>query len=135
MKKQIVLGCMAAMLIGTVFAQQTQWVQWYEYTGVSGGTLWILVVNIFIFNSIKKYNTQGLKASIGNCFGFIALMGFPFLTGFYSKDLIIEISAFCFNVFEFISTIYCAVESRKGKFVKQFFFGNITNLICRADDK
>ena len=45
------------------------------------------------------------------------------------------ITAFCFNVFEFISTIYCAVESRKGKFVKQFFFGNITNLICRADVK
>ncbi len=45
------------------------------------------------------------------------------------------ITAFCFNIFEFISTIYCAVESRKGKFVKQFFFGNITNLICRADAK
>jgi hypothetical protein len=43
------------------------------------------------------------------------------------------ITAFCFNIFEFISTIYCAVESRKGKFVKQFFFGNITNLICRTD--
>lgn len=45
------------------------------------------------------------------------------------------ITAFCFNVFEFISTIYCAVQSRKGKHVQQFFFGNITNLICRADDK
>ncbi|WP_353084537.1 hypothetical protein [Flavobacterium sp.] len=45
------------------------------------------------------------------------------------------ITAFCFNVFEFISTIYCAVQSRKGKHVQQFFFGNITNLICRADVK
>ena len=33
-------------------------------------------------NSIKKYNTQGLKASIGNCFGFIALMGFPLIVSF-----------------------------------------------------
>ena len=70
------------LTLGNVFAQQIQWVQWYEYTGVSGGTLWILVVNIFIFNSIKKYNTQGLKASIGNCFGFIALMGFPLIVSF-----------------------------------------------------
>lgn len=44
-------------------------------------------------------------------------------------------TAFCFNVIEFISTIYCAVQSRKGIHVQQWFFGNLTNLICRADDK
>jgi uncharacterized membrane protein len=45
------------------------------------------------------------------------------------------ITAFCFNAVEFISTIYCAVQSRKGKHVEQWFFGNLTNLICRADVK
>lgn len=37
-----------------------------------------------------------------------------------------------FNVLEVISTIYCAVQTRKGKHVQVFFFGNVTNLICRS---
>ena len=37
-----------------------------------------------------------------------------------------------FNVLEIISTIYCAIQTRKGKHVEVFFFGNVTNLICRS---
>lgn len=37
------------MTLGNGFATSHQWVQWYEYTGVYGGTLWILAVNILIF--------------------------------------------------------------------------------------
>ena len=36
------------------------------------------------------------------------------------------------NVLELISTIYSAVQTRKGKHVEFWFFGNLTNLICRA---
>ncbi|HXB39515.1 MAG TPA: apolipoprotein N-acyltransferase [Bacteroidia bacterium] len=41
------------LTLGNVFAFQHNWVQWYEYTGVSGGTLWILVMNILIFNLLQ----------------------------------------------------------------------------------
>jgi uncharacterized Tic20 family protein len=37
-----------------------------------------------------------------------------------------------FNILEIISTIYCAIQTRKGKHVKVFFFGNVTNLICKV---
>jgi apolipoprotein N-acyltransferase len=37
------------MTLGNGFAVSHQWVQWYEYTGVYGGTVWIWVVNIFLF--------------------------------------------------------------------------------------
>jgi apolipoprotein N-acyltransferase len=37
------------LTIGNVFASQPNWIQWYEYTGVSGGTLWVLIGNIFMF--------------------------------------------------------------------------------------
>lgn len=37
------------MTLGNGFAVSHQWVQWYEYTGVYGGTLWIWLSNIFIF--------------------------------------------------------------------------------------
>ncbi|MGZ5304299.1 MAG: apolipoprotein N-acyltransferase, partial [Bacteroidia bacterium] len=40
--------------LGNVFADAPNWIQWYEYTGIFGGSLWILVVNSFIFNSISK---------------------------------------------------------------------------------
>jgi apolipoprotein N-acyltransferase len=40
--------------LGNGFAMYTPWVQWYEYTGTLGGTLWILLVNIFIYQLIKN---------------------------------------------------------------------------------
>lgn len=43
------------LTLGNVFAFNHNWVQWYEYTGTSGGTLWILVTNILVFQAIK-YN-------------------------------------------------------------------------------
>jgi apolipoprotein N-acyltransferase len=37
------------MTLGNGFAATHQWIQWYEYTGVYGGTIWIWIVNILIF--------------------------------------------------------------------------------------
>jgi len=37
------------MTLGNGFAVSHTWVQWYEYTGVYGGTIWIWVINILIF--------------------------------------------------------------------------------------
>ncbi|MBS1652708.1 MAG: apolipoprotein N-acyltransferase [Bacteroidetes bacterium] len=48
--------------LGNVFAFNHNWVQWYEYTGASGGTLWILLVNCFIFNSLKNSRLKHIKA-------------------------------------------------------------------------
>ena len=35
--------------MGNVFATRPHWVQWYEYTGVLGGSLWIWLVNLLLF--------------------------------------------------------------------------------------
>lgn len=40
--------------LGNAFADVPSWVQWYEYTGTFGGALWILVMNIFIYNFIRS---------------------------------------------------------------------------------
>jgi len=34
--------------MGNVFATDPQWVQWYEYTGVLGGSLWVLIVMLLM---------------------------------------------------------------------------------------
>ncbi|NCP21506.1 MAG: apolipoprotein N-acyltransferase [Flavobacteriales bacterium CG_4_9_14_0_2_um_filter_35_242] len=41
--------------LGNGFSLDHEWIQWYEYTGVFGGSLWILVVNIGIFTTLKNY--------------------------------------------------------------------------------
>ncbi|MGZ5242980.1 MAG: apolipoprotein N-acyltransferase [Bacteroidia bacterium] len=44
------------LVLGNVFAMFPDWVQWYEFTGALGGTLWVWVINIFIYNAfLKKY--------------------------------------------------------------------------------
>lgn len=40
--------------LGNVFAFQSSWVQWYEFTGASGGTLWIWLSNILVFLLLKN---------------------------------------------------------------------------------
>jgi apolipoprotein N-acyltransferase len=47
------------LTLGNAFASAPDWVQWYEYTGISGGTLWILVSNIFVFTLFKEYQEYG----------------------------------------------------------------------------
>ncbi|MDQ3192132.1 MAG: apolipoprotein N-acyltransferase [Bacteroidota bacterium] len=42
------------LTIGNVFAQNIQIVQWYEYTGVMGGSLWVLIVNILLFRLFRE---------------------------------------------------------------------------------
>lgn len=44
--------------LGNVFASRPAWVQWYEYTGTFGGTLWILMVNIMVFWIIRALFLQ-----------------------------------------------------------------------------
>jgi len=39
--------------LGNGFAAYPKWVQWYEYTGIFGGSLWILMINIMIFLFVR----------------------------------------------------------------------------------
>jgi apolipoprotein N-acyltransferase len=40
--------------LGNGFSHFYKWVQWYEFTGTFGGTLWIFSVNILVFYLIKN---------------------------------------------------------------------------------
>lgn len=48
--------------LGNVFAFHPQWIQWYEYTGVTGGSIWILIVNIFCLQIIRENKVRTLKS-------------------------------------------------------------------------
>lgn len=40
------------LMLGNGFANSVRLVQWYEYTGVFGGSLWVLVANIMIYEAL-----------------------------------------------------------------------------------
>jgi apolipoprotein N-acyltransferase len=40
------------LTLGNVFAPRASWIQWYSMTGVLGGSLWILVLNLLIFKLV-----------------------------------------------------------------------------------
>lgn len=46
------------LTLGNSFANSIKSIQWYEYTGTLGGSLWILLVNALIFRAILLY-TKG----------------------------------------------------------------------------
>jgi apolipoprotein N-acyltransferase len=41
--------------LGNGFAAVPKWIQWYEFTGIFGGTLWVLVANILLFLILRPY--------------------------------------------------------------------------------
>ncbi len=41
--------------LGNAFAKDIKAIQWYEFTGTFGGSLWVLVVNLMIFRTINIY--------------------------------------------------------------------------------
>ncbi len=49
------------LTLGNVFATQPAWVQWYEYTGTSGGSLWVLAVNMLFLAWCKAVMAGATK--------------------------------------------------------------------------
>lgn len=50
------------MTLGNGFAGMHQLAQWYEYTGVYGGSLWILLSNILAFEAYRSWKSTEEKA-------------------------------------------------------------------------
>ncbi len=46
--------------LGNAFAFQNTWVQWYEFTGLSGGTCWALVVNVLFLIAFRAKATSAV---------------------------------------------------------------------------
>ena len=47
------------LTLGNIFSAHPNWVQWYSYTGVLGGTLWILIIN-FLFLKLYQFKNPSL---------------------------------------------------------------------------
>ena len=50
--------------IGNVFSHNHTWVQWYEFTGIAGGTIWVLLANILAYKVIKRLQDYKTTSSV-----------------------------------------------------------------------
>jgi apolipoprotein N-acyltransferase len=71
------------LTLGNAFATHPDWVQWYEYTGTSGGTLWILIANVFLFELINKIRSKKYEIQLIAITVFIII--FPFIISYIIK--------------------------------------------------
>lgn len=63
------------LTLGNVFATHPEFVQWYEYTGVLGGSVWIIATNLFFFFLAKNIFTRDLLAQLRRINSLAALTG------------------------------------------------------------
>ena len=73
------------MTLGNGFAVSHQWVQWYTYTGVYGGTLWIWVLNIlgFLVVLAVRENSNRMKVA-KSAFAFFIVLVAPLSFSLYT---------------------------------------------------
>lgn len=68
------------LTLGNVFALHPEWVQWYQYTGSSGGTTWVLLTNILAFELWRCFQQQGRSASYRiHLIGLVLTLALPLL--------------------------------------------------------
>jgi apolipoprotein N-acyltransferase len=66
--------------LGNAFAKDIRLIQWFEFTGTLGGTLWILILNFFLFHIIKLYiNSRNIKTSAPQLIIYILTVAIPIL--------------------------------------------------------
>lgn len=66
--------------LGNALSGDIKLIQWYEYTGTLGGSLWILILNITFFKAVKLYfKYKNIKALTSNIFIFILFLIIPVL--------------------------------------------------------
>ena len=69
--------------LGNVFSSHVEWIQWYEYTGVVGGSLWILLVNILITNIILHFKSRETKPLLINIGAEVVVLLVPIIFSTY----------------------------------------------------
>ncbi|WP_262915331.1 apolipoprotein N-acyltransferase [Niabella ginsengisoli] len=75
------------LTLGNVFATHPGWVQWYEYTGTSGGSLWVLLSNVLVFHVLQLYRAEGRTLRyFKNAIAWIVLLFAPILFSFFVKN-------------------------------------------------
>ena len=68
------------LTLGNGFANQVKLVQWYEFTGVLGGSLWVLVLNLLVFQTLSELlNKTPVKYELLNLIFIFVILVVPII--------------------------------------------------------
>lgn len=70
------------LTLGNAFSSRSLWVQWYEYTGHLGGSVWVLAMNALIFKVINSVRKGGQIQPTSLLYPGLLLMG-PMFASFF----------------------------------------------------
>ena len=87
---------------------------------------------------VRWHCTQALLSQFSvlfiNSFGFWWTISIVFTSQSVTDNYIAYIiAALIFNLTEFIATVYTAIQTRKGIHVEWWFYGSLSNLICKSE--
>ncbi len=69
------------LTLGNVFATHPGWIQWYQYSGTAGGTLWVLLSNILVYALLKEVRAYGrTKIYYTTVFVWVLLLVIPIIS-------------------------------------------------------
>ena len=72
------------LVLGNGFANNTELIQWYEYTGALGGSLWVLTVNVLLFYTLHYfYKNQNFSKHILLNTSLVFVVLIPMLLSFF----------------------------------------------------
>ena len=69
--------------LGNVFSEKIYWIQWYEYTGTFGGSLWVLILNLWFYDILKDQGFKVSKLMIRKFISPLLLIGLPIALSLY----------------------------------------------------
>ena len=75
--------------LGNAFASVPAWVQWYEFTGTRGGSMWVILINLCLFTILSRELKHGKVTYIW----LTALFGLPLLYSYIIFDAKEEVAS------------------------------------------
>lgn len=93
------------LILGNGFSHDVWAVQWYEYTGVFGGSLWVLLSNILLFEAWRSRRSVRLRVAAAAAIVLPLLVSFAILLRWRQPDLgtvrvsIIQPNVDCYDKF------------------------------------
>lgn len=64
--------------LGNSFSEYPKLIQWYDTLGATGGSFWILCINLFVFYALRTWEVERKRNTlIKNIFIFAAIVGLP----------------------------------------------------------
>lgn len=70
--------------LGNGFASWYKWIQWYEITGIFGGTFWILLVNIILFQILTRlWNKEKIQKVLPQILLALLLIFLPVILSYH----------------------------------------------------